>query len=683
MMDHLCKYWGIDEIRVPFLLDKAQMGRIEELSQNAHFNDFKAFPEGDGWKLRNDDVLEGSKGADHSKKPAILQAWLFFGLIAFILRTDIALLTFDDLTSGDHQTKFLTTKNLPEKLQKWHDWIKNTTHDKAKLYERLIDADRALEIARKNVASVNFEERPKSEVPISLSGSAIDSGKHARSDSADYDYEDNDDDASNYESDPHKLDNESKQRLELCLMVLGETLSAAKIHIMKDLGLKINGWFIDDDEGWGPPSYILTRMRESHWCLRLQTVLRGQLGSSAILLCAAWANHSEDYSNDEEEQHKDCKESQCLHVQGQKAGQGSGSDENRSKKGTVTYDPQHHGDCQQRWACELLGPTMKDVYSILDCADLTREAHDFPLFRIISEGVTSGKSGKSGSKVRYRVRGITVEKWDRQEGRSLRRPNFATISHVWSQGMGNGRANSLQACQLEFIKSALEKTEIEGLESPEPEFFSPLVVSALKKTPLYWKLSKPFWLDTLGIPVVEDGADEESSRRNTERKQRAIRQIYHIFNSATCSIIIDKELCKVSDGLEPSQILIRVLTSPWMRRLWTLQEAFLSRRLCVALTHSGNVILSDLDQLVARLDGTNKHMDLAAFNLSMGELIKRKLYYNLMGEDRKIRNRKEHPVQTRGSMVIASAWHSTRWRVSHIQVAELNFTILHFSQHRD
>jgi hypothetical protein len=62
-------------------------------------------------------------------------------------------------------------------------------------------------------------------------------------------------------------------------MVLGETLSAVKTHIMKDLGLTINGWFMDDDEGWGPPSYVIARMESEGWCRRAQTVLRGAAGS--------------------------------------------------------------------------------------------------------------------------------------------------------------------------------------------------------------------------------------------------------------------------------------------------------------------------------------------------------------------------------------------------------------------
>lgn len=89
---------------------------------------------------------------------------------------------------------------------------------------------------------------------------------------------------------------------------------------------------------------------------------------------------------------------------------------------------------------------MEHVYEMLKTADLTTETLEFPLFRIISV-VLEGKEKTRG----WRVRGITVENWNQEENRELRRPSFITISHVWLQGMGNKSANKLQECQLKFI----------------------------------------------------------------------------------------------------------------------------------------------------------------------------------------------------------------------------------------
>ncbi|EON95679.1 hypothetical protein UCRPA7_8897 [Phaeoacremonium minimum UCRPA7] len=137
-------------------------------------------------------------------------------------------------------------------------------------------------------------------------------------------------------------------------------------------------------------------------------------------------------------------------------------------------------------------------------------------------------------------------------------------------------------------------------------------------------------------------------------------------------VVIDKDLLK-EDPNTSFQVIIKVLTSAWMQRLWTLQEAYLSRRLFIAfrgpedpagtglsLTQSEQigVTLEDVDKRVRDLDRLQKD----AFTTSMAELIKRKFFHNLMGEDRQIRNRNDHPIETRGSMVIASAWRSSRWR---------------------
>jgi len=61
---------------------------------------------------------------------------------------------------------------------------------------------------------------------------------------------------------------------------------------MKELELRINSWFTDDDKGWGLPSYVLKRMKQANWCCRTWKVLQGQLGSSAILLSAAFGVRS-------------------------------------------------------------------------------------------------------------------------------------------------------------------------------------------------------------------------------------------------------------------------------------------------------------------------------------------------------------------------------------------------------
>jgi len=450
-----------------------------------------------------------------------------------------------------------------------------------------------------------------------------------------------------------EIDDKPQPELALCLMLLGETLSAAKTQIMNDLGLRINGWLTDDAVGWGPPSYVLTRL--STWCPRAQKVLLGQLGSSAFLLFVAFEQRNQGRNQGGDPHgHDECTPHECRQLPGKLPG---------IPVVNYNYRPRHHEEnqiCLGDDTCLELGPEMEDVYRILKGANLATEAYEFPLFRIISDNDRHS-----------RVIGITVETWSREPGREFRRPEYATISHVWSQGMGNGNANKLQECQLKFIRKLLEMANIENKDHESPNFVSTIVKKALGEQDEgnRYKISPPFWMDTLAVPVSEKGSMAKANinpEKFTELKQRAIRQIYHVYNSATRVIVIDKELCKTRPHGLASIAIVKILTSAWMRRLWTLQEAFLSRRLSFAFgKEGGGVILEDMDEHISKL-GTAPAGDGAepiAFYLSMAELIKQNLYHNLMGDDREIRNRKDHPIEARGSMVIASAWRSSRWRV--------------------
>jgi hypothetical protein len=719
--------------RVLFNLDRdRQRSDIEELFTRSHFtyNDFVGFLEDRGWTAdRKDDFKlkevaramrerqepgRGAGGLTATGVPApsytkeeIWQAWLFFALIACVVRkrrqptqsrsnlagrdrrretlhgvsdhgrqddqTDgtVPILTFKDLVNPT--CEFLTTNKLPGALQEWHDCVKATT-PKAKLRARLIEADRVLELVRRVIRANLVPKPPDPEDSASLAGrSPRDS--HRRQNGYGNGSARHPNLAIHSLSSPelellgtHQavLEDEPGDdrfpELSLCLMVLGETLSAAKKQVMSELGLRINGWLVDDDEGWGPPSYVLSRMEKS-WCPRARAVLQGQLGSSAILLYTAFEVHQK--KTIVKAEHEKCNAMVCYHVSGVEESNG----------GKIFYKPQHHSDelpCasgKNRLNCRLLGPPMSKLYSILNNAILATESSDFPILRIVSYKNPEGPQ---------RVVGITVEKWSIEEQRGLRRPNFTAISHVWSQGMGNETSNRLQECQLEIIYKALAAVEDDINYVPEQDgaFKMKLLEEVLDEDDLSdlmsqkaqkddYVLSPPFWMDTLAIPVKQ----RDSPPNFKELKTRAIRQIYHVFSMAARVIVIDKELCE-EIPLKPFPIIISLLTSAWMQRLWTLQEAFLSRNLLVAFrgVKKGNVELAhtrgtflrlqDIDNRLRELDRPQKD----AHTTAMAELVKRKFFHNLMGEDREIRNRNDHPIQTRGSMVIASAWRSSRWR---------------------
>ncbi|KAF7506407.1 hypothetical protein GJ744_011761 [Endocarpon pusillum] len=123
--------------------------------------------------------------------------------------------------------------------------------------------------------------------------------------------------------------------------------------------------------------------------------------------------------------------------------------------------------------------------------------------------------------------------------------NYTAISHVWAGGLGNFQDNALYSCQLYGIHRNLS---------------NPCVLDHIRTSQ-----STYYWLDSLCIPV-HDGS----------LKVQAINTMSRIYAGAKCVLVIDPELrdLKATD-LEPKEIDLALLCSPWMARSWTLQEGAL------------------------------------------------------------------------------------------------------------
>ncbi|KAL8789783.1 MAG: hypothetical protein Q9195_006675 [Heterodermia aff. obscurata] len=135
---------------------------------------------------------------------------------------------------------------------------------------------------------------------------------------------------------------------------------------------------------------------------------------------------------------------------------------------------------------------------------------------------------------------------------------YIAISHVWSHGLGNPRKNALRFCQVKRLcRLALRVLLLRATAA------SPLSNSILKSDH-----SVAFWIDTLCIPV---GASFRTARK------QAISQLAMTYTQASAVLVVDQELCSASIDCSPLEKQIRVLSCDWMRRLWTLQEAVVSR----------------------------------------------------------------------------------------------------------
>lgn len=132
---------------------------------------------------------------------------------------------------------------------------------------------------------------------------------------------------------------------------------------------------------------------------------------------------------------------------------------------------------------------------------------------------------------------------------------YVAISHVWSDGLGNPRANKLPLCQLSKLRRLINE-----LFKHEPALF---------------------WIDTLCVPHRKSG------------KRLAIQKMKATYQQAQRVLVLDVQLERTfhkfprwEDRLEANlraelakEALMRITLCGWMRRLWTFQEGAIAKEL--------------------------------------------------------------------------------------------------------
>ena len=153
---------------------------------------------------------------------------------------------------------------------------------------------------------------------------------------------------------------------------------------------------------------------------------------------------------------------------------------------------------------------------------------------------------------------------------------YVALSHVWADGLGNPKSNALPRCQLSNLGKVIQDLD-EVTSTSDAQDYYVHETSMKNETPRVEK-ELFLWCDTLCCPVETE-----------EAKHLALEYMYQTYENAAHVLVLDASLRRYDvERLDIDEVSIRIFTSPWMRRLWTLQEGALpalTNRLWFRLAH--------------------------------------------------------------------------------------------------
>ncbi len=218
---------------------------------------------------------------------------------------------------------------------------------------------------------------------------------------------------------------------------------------------------------------------------------------------------------------------------------------------------------------------------------------------------------------------------------------YSIFSHVWVDGFGGPEdQNQLSKCALTL--------------------FSRLVDDVNRMRSGNVKVKGAFWIDTLAIP---------KGRLFHTQRQLAIRNMHNIYVHARYMIVLDKSLMGVAKGPGYSTPAMKITMSRWMTRMWTLQEAILSKHIYFAFK----------DQLYAMDHLEDLYFEEADSLHNCLPTASQMYYHGVLGEKRNkvhtqfLSDERWHPK----AKFIASVWKVAQWRTtSHLHHETLSLATI-------
>ncbi|KAL9603999.1 MAG: hypothetical protein Q9219_000761 [cf. Caloplaca sp. 3 TL-2023] len=151
---------------------------------------------------------------------------------------------------------------------------------------------------------------------------------------------------------------------------------------------------------------------------------------------------------------------------------------------------------------------------------------------------------------------------------------YVAISHVWSGGLGNVKTNAMRTCQLQYLHSLILRLRKNGDDDLDRRHGSRKIDDAIDDFRVHFGFPRKrmpllLWIDTLCVPV---GSEYKAAYTET------LRRMAQIYVTAQCVLVLDPELQNIKHcTLQREQKYAHILSSSWMSRCWTFQEACVAR----------------------------------------------------------------------------------------------------------
>ncbi|KAL8749425.1 MAG: hypothetical protein Q9184_006813, partial [Pyrenodesmia sp. 2 TL-2023] len=151
---------------------------------------------------------------------------------------------------------------------------------------------------------------------------------------------------------------------------------------------------------------------------------------------------------------------------------------------------------------------------------------------------------------------------------------YVAVSHVWSGGLGNAKANSMRSCQLRYLDHLLRRLRENGDDDLDRRHGSRKIddsIDDFRARLGFARREMPLllWIDTLCIPV---------GPKHSVAYKMTLNRMAQIYVTAQCTVVLDPELQTMNhQAMRVEQTYAHILCSSWMSRSWTFQEACMAR----------------------------------------------------------------------------------------------------------